>query len=211
MRMRLLAWWEVQWQKFILLAQGPHAIFWLAFCAVADPIFFPIAPEIYLTALVLAHPARWRTYLATAIPFSVLGAGLGYLVGYFLFSQLGLPLISAYHLGGAFEQTQALFHDKVFLTMVLIAFSLIPEKVVVLAAGFLGVSFPPFILGFFVGRAVRISLVVYLTHRFGMQALAIAKRYLIVFTLIILAIAVYYGMVHFHVLPSAVSLWARPL
>src|SRR5437868_3718249 len=86
---RFEEWKGRQWQRFVVLAQGPHALFWLGVCALTDPIFFPIPPEIYLAALMLAHPTRWRLYLLIAGVCSIIGAALGYLVGAFLFHQFG--------------------------------------------------------------------------------------------------------------------------
>jgi membrane protein YqaA with SNARE-associated domain len=100
---RFHAWKDRLWERFTILAQGPHALFWLGVCAITDPIFFPIAPEIYLVALILAHRARLRTYLAISIICSVIGAGIGYFVGAFLFQQFGMPLIHFYHLEASFS------------------------------------------------------------------------------------------------------------
>ncbi len=198
---RFHAWKDKQWQRFIVLAQGPHAIFWLAVCAVTDPIFFPIAPEIYLAALMLAHPKRWRTYLAITSVFSIIGAMIGYFVGAFLFREFGMPLLQFYHLEHAFRLAQHILVLHVFVGMILVAFQLVPEKVFVLAAGFLGAPFVPFILGFAIGRVIRLSITVYLTHRFGMRILSIIQKYFLGFTILLLVILAYYGIVHWHLLP----------
>lgn len=182
-----------------MLAQGPHALLWLAVFAVLDPIFFPIPPEVYLAALMLAHPVRWRRYLLVCIIFSVIGAALGYLVGALVFEQFGMPLLQFYHLEPAFREARHILMGHVLIGMVLVAFSLIPEKVVVLAAGFLGVFFPPFIVGFFIGRALRLIIIAYLVHRFGTQMLDVIKRYFLAFTILLLLIVAYYGIVHFHI------------
>jgi uncharacterized membrane protein YdjX (TVP38/TMEM64 family) len=76
-----------------------------------------------------------------------------------------------------------------------VAFQLIPEKVFVLAAGFLGAPFLPFIAGFIIGRVVRLSLTVYLTHRFGSRILSVIKKYFLFITIFLLAIVAYYLLV----------------
>jgi membrane protein YqaA with SNARE-associated domain len=189
------------WQRFVVLARGPHALFWLGVCAITDPIFFPIAPEIYLAALMIAHPTRWKFYLVVATVCSFIGAGIGYFVGAFLFHQFGMPLLHFYHLDGAFREAQHILGQHVFIGMILVAFQLIPEKVFVLAGGFLGAPFLPFMAGFFIGRVIRLSVTVYLTHRFGAQILTIIQKYFLFFTVLLLAILAYYGIVHWHLLP----------
>jgi membrane protein YqaA with SNARE-associated domain len=192
------AWHERLWQRFVALAQGPYALVWLAVFAMLDPIFSPVPPEVYLAALVLAHPKRWREYLTICIAFSTLGAAIGYFVGAFLFHQFGLPLLHFYHFEAAFREGRHLLMGHVIAGMILVAFSLIPEKVVVLAAGFLGAFFPAFIIGFFIGRALRLALIAYLMHRFGTRMLDVVKKYFFWFTLLLVAILLYYGIVHFH-------------
>lgn len=198
---RFHAWKGRLWQRFIILAQGKHALFWLGVCAVADPIFFPIAPEIYLAALMLAHPTRWRLYLIITSICSVVGAALGYLVGAILFNQFGMPLIHFYHLERAFTVAQHTLVLHVFVGMILVAFQLIPEKVFVLAAGFLGAPFIPFLLGFAIGRIARLTIIVYLIHRYGSRIMRVVREYFLGFTILLLAILLYYGIVHWHILP----------
>ncbi|HVU80367.1 MAG TPA: hypothetical protein VHD37_03335, partial [Candidatus Paceibacterota bacterium] len=166
-----------------------------------DPIFFPIAPEIYLVALILAHKPRFNTYLGITIVFSTLGAALGYGVGALLFRQFGVPLLDFYHLGPAFRDAQELIRGGVFFGMILVAFQLIPEKVFVLAAGFLGAPFLPFLAGFFVGRAARLALIAYLTKRFGENALELIKKYFLAATVLLVLGIAYYAIVHWHLLP----------
>ena len=194
------AWHERLWRRFTELAQGPHALVWLALFALFDPIFFPIPPEVYLAALMLAHPKRWKEYLVICISFSVLGAAIGYFVGAFLFHQFGLPLLHLYHLEPAFREGRHMLMGHVLIGMVLVAFSLVPEKVVVLAAGFLGAFFPAFLIGFFIGRAIRLALIAYLVHRFGTRMLDVIKKYFFWFTVLLLLILAYYGIVHFHLM-----------
>ncbi|HVV15225.1 MAG TPA: hypothetical protein VHD55_02405 [Candidatus Paceibacterota bacterium] len=192
---RLHEWKDSAWQKFIVLAQGPHALFWLGVCALTDPIFFPIPPEAYLAALILAHPKRFNLYLGIAAVFSVLGAALGYFVGAFVFHQFGMPLLHFYHLEPAFLQAQELIKGGVFVGMILVAFQLIPEKVFVLAAGFLGAPFFPFLAGFLVGRVARLALIAYLTKRFGADVVLLIKRYFLAATVLFLLAIAYYFLV----------------
>lgn len=189
------------WGWFVARAEGPHALFWLVVCAVLDPIFFPIAPEIYLAALILAKPHAWRRYLPVAIIASTVGAALGYLVGLLLFNYFGAAVIGFYGLEAPFARAQAQVGQNVLTAMLLVPFTLIPEKVFVLAAGFLGAPFLPYLTGFVIGRSVRIALITYLFYRFGEKVLEMIGRYFFAFTIIILALLAYYGIVHLQLLP----------
>jgi membrane protein YqaA with SNARE-associated domain len=194
-------WRRGLWQWFVARAQGQHALAWLALVSFIDPIFFPVAPEIYLVALMLARPGLWRQYLPVSILFSVFGASVGYVIGGFLFHTFGLPILQFYHLEKVFLDAQHLVHGHVFWGMIVIAFSPIPEKVAVLAAGFLGVHFIPFILGFFVGRGVRLALVVYFTQAYGEGIIRFLSRYFKYFLLLCVILGVLYATLHWHLLP----------
>jgi membrane protein YqaA with SNARE-associated domain len=196
----LKEWHARSWAWFVGHTERPHALWWLGLLAFSDALFFPLAPEIYLVAFTLAQPTRWTRYLPVAILSSVLGASVGYIVGAFLFHQFGLPLLQFYHLEPAFMTAQHLIRGHVFATMLLASFTPIPDKVFIYAGGVLGVHFVPFITGYFVGRGIRMALVVYLSARFGQQALGIIKRYLLIFSAVLVALATIYAMVHWHLL-----------
>ena len=188
------------WSWFQNHAQSPHALVWLALVAFSDAVFLPIAPEVFLVALMLAHPPRWRQYLATAIPFSIAGAAVGYYIAHALFYQLGVHVIEFYGLQHAFELARQFIHGHVFLTMMLANFGPVPDKMFIYAGGFLGVNFVPFITGYAVGRGIRLSVAVYLTGRYGAQALDIIRRYFVAAALAAVVLGTMYAMVHWHLL-----------
>ncbi|MEK7108982.1 MAG: hypothetical protein AAB919_00925, partial [Patescibacteria group bacterium] len=182
-------WHERTWAWFTRHAERPHALLWLGLVAFADAIFFPIAPEVFLVALTLAHKERARAYLAVAAGFSALGAVAGYFVAAFLFHQFGEPILAFYHLESAFNTARYFITGHVFLAMALASFTPIPDKVFIYAGGFLGVSFIPFILGYVLGRTIRMAIFVYLTERFGMDALTIVRRYFTYFAVLLVMLA----------------------
>ena len=201
MKENLLYFRDRLWIWFVERAKGPHALFWLGVCAFLDPIFFPIAPELYLGALMLAHKERWKHYAVVTIVASTLGAALGYFIASFVFYQIGGPIITFFGLEQAFLFARAQLGGHVFLTMLLVPFTVVPEKVFVLAAGFLKAPFLLFMLGFILGRSARILVISYLVYRFGNRVLELVGRYLLLFTLFILALGTIYGMVHWHLVP----------
>lgn len=186
------------WAWFVGRARGPHALFWLGVCAFLDPIFFPIAPELYLGVLILAHKDWWKHYLLVAVACSAAGAVAGYFVGALLFNQFGGPILEFFSLGAAFAAAKAQLESHVFATMLVVPFTIVPEKVFVLAAGFLQAPFWLFIVGFAVGRAARISIIVYLIHRFGSTILEVVGKYFLWFTALLLTLGTIYVMVRWY-------------
>jgi membrane protein YqaA with SNARE-associated domain len=200
MRNFVKEWHARSWPWFQTHAQSRHALAWLALVAFSDAIFFPIAPEIFLIALMLAHPAKWRSYLPVAIVSSMAGAAVGYSIAAFLFHQFGEPILVFYHLEKAFTFARHFIAGHVFWAMAVASFTPIPDKVFIYAGGFLGVHFFPFIAGYFLGRGIRMALVVYLTGKYGADVLGLINRYLLWFGALLVVLATIYGMVHWHLL-----------
>lgn len=189
---------ERSWQWFVGHAHRPHALAWLALVAFTDAIISPLAPEVFLVALMLAQPSRWRQYLATAVLSTIAGAAVGYYVAVFLFHQFGEPLLAFYHLQNAFRVARSLIMGHVFLTMAVASFTPVPDKVFIYAGGFLGVHFLPYITGYFLGRSIRMALVVYLTGRYGQRALDLFTKYILWVAPFVFALLLWYVIVHLH-------------
>ncbi len=192
---------ERSWQWFLQHADSRRALFWLAVLAFADAIFFPIAAEAALVVLVLAHPPRAKQYWLVAITSSVVGAAVGYCIAAILFHQFGEPLLHAYGLLGAFTAAKHAIARHVFLAMSIASFMPLPDKAFIYAGGFLGVSFLPFIAGYAIGRGARMAACTFIVEHFGDRVFKLVKDYLVLFTLAILALLVYYVVVHYHMLP----------
>lgn len=191
---------ERAWQWFQAHARSRYALWWLAAVSFADAIFFPVAPEVFLVALMLAHPPRWKQYLPVALISSVLGASVGYLIARVLFHEFGEPILAFYGATTTFREVQRLMRGHVFLTMLFGNFGPIPDKVLIYAGGFLGVKFVPFIAGYFLGRGARMSAAVFLTKRYGVKALDIIREYFTYMAVAVVALAIIYAMVRLHLI-----------
>lgn len=194
----LTLWQERWWAWFVLHAQRPHALWWLGLIAYTDALFFPVAPELFLVALVIAHKERARIYLVVAAGASALGAASCYVLASFLFHQFGEPILAFYGLQGAFETARHLIGAHVFWAMAVASFTPIPDKVFIYAAGFLGAHFLPFFIGYVLGRTARMALFVYLTERYGAQVLDLMKRYILWTGVLLFVLLVAYAIVHWH-------------
>lgn len=187
----------VLWGWFRERAHGPHARGWLVSLSLFEPIFSPLMPETLMVPMILAGGGKWKLYATAVVVFTTVGCGIGYLIGALFFDAIGLRLLEFYNLTNFFGEAKRLMTIHAFATMFWISFTPLPDKVFVLAGGFLAVPFAPFILGCLVGRALRVYLIAYIAHRYGEQALALTRRYfaaLAVVAIIILA-ALFIGLV----------------
>ena len=193
-------WHEALWPWFVRHAESKNALAWLALIAFLDTIFLPIAPEFFLAALVLAHPKRWKTYLAVSIVSSVSGAAVGYTIARFLFGRFGPAILHTLRLESAFGYARATIHGHVFWAMSGASFLPVPDKALIYAAGFLSVRFFPFIAGYFFGRGVRMALVTYLAGKYGKRVVDFAGRFTLWVGIVLMTAAVLYATVHWHLL-----------
>lgn len=176
------------WEWFRARAHGPHAKAWLVVLSIFEPIFSPIVPETLMVPMLLAGAKNWKLYASIVVFFTTIGCAIGYLIGAFFFDALGARLLSLYSLNEVFAEAQRLMTVHAFSTMFWISFTPLPDKVFVLASGFLAIPFMPFILGSLVGRALRVYLIAYLIHRYGESVLGIVRRYFLILTVVAIAI-----------------------
>jgi len=176
------------WQWFVRHAESKHALAWLGTIAFFDTIFLPVAPELFMVALMLAHPKRWKAYLAVGLVMSTLGAVVAYGIAYFLFDQFGRILIHTYHLRHTFVAAQHMFGAHVFETMLTTSFTPIPDKVFIYAAGFLKVNFFLFLAGHIIGRGARMALLLYCTGRYGKHIIDLIDKYLLWFGIFLVGV-----------------------
>lgn len=164
----------------------------------AESSFFPIPPDFFLMPLVAIRSGRDWFYLAALTTItSVLGGFFGYAIGSFLFSYIGAPIISFYHLQDGFQTVELKFQTSAFITIFLAGFTPIPYKVFTIAAGVFHVALFPFFLASFLGRGGRFFIVAYVMKRYGEK---ISLMFLRWFNLVAIVVAVIILLTLFYIL-----------
>ena len=144
-----------------------HAPRWLAGISFAESSFFPIPPDAMLLPMCLSRPERAFRYAFICTVASVLGALLGYAIGYFLFETIGQPILNFYGLSEDFAGFSEQFNDQGWIIVLLAGFTPLPFKVITIAAG--ATMMPLYILigAAIISRAARFFLVAALLWKFG--------------------------------------------
>src|SRR3546814_21070477 len=88
-----------------------HAPRWLFGISFAESSFFPIPPDVLLGPMCLAKPKRAFYYAFICTLASVLGALLGYAIGFFLFDTVGKAILNAYGLLHQFDEFAGRFNE----------------------------------------------------------------------------------------------------
>ena len=176
----VLSWAETQY--------GTPALFILAFL---ESSFFPIPPDVLQIALSAGKPKRAFWYATVSTIGSVLGAFLGFLIGY-AFWTVSQDFFFNYVPGfteAVFEQVGELYQNNAFVAVFMAAFTPIPYKVFTVAAGVFEISLWALLFGSIIGRGGRFYLVAAIMYYFGPAVTTWIDRYFnlltIVFTILL--------------------------
>ncbi len=144
-----------------------HATKWLAGISFAESSFFPIPPDVMLAPMCLAKPKRayWYAFICTVS--SVLGALLGYAIGFFLFETVGIAILEFYGVTDKFDTFAQSFNEQGWLVVLLAGFTPLPFKVITIAAGSTAMPLYVLIFAAIIARSARFFLVAVLLARFG--------------------------------------------
>lgn len=160
----------------------PFAERWLAVVSFAEASFFPIPPDVLLAPMCLARPSRAFRYAFICTAASVLGALLGYAIGYFLFETIGRPILGFYGAGAKFDGFAADFNRHGAAIVFLAGFTPLPFKVITIAAGATSMPLPVLIGASIVSRAARFFLVAALLWKWGEPMQRIIDRHFALLT-----------------------------
>ncbi|MEQ9662121.1 MAG: YqaA family protein [Parasphingopyxis sp.] len=171
-------------------AAHPHAERWLAGISFAESSFFPIPPDAMLLPMCLSRPERAFRYAFICTVASVLGALLGYAIGYFLFETIGQPILNFYGLGEDFAGFSEQFNAQGWIIVLLAGFTPLPFKVITIAAG--ATMMPLYILigAAIISRAARFFLVAALLWKFGEPVKRLIDKHFALVTTVVGILAV---------------------
>ena len=160
-------------------AQGRHAWAAVAAFAFAEASFFPIPADVMVLPMMVADRKRVFRLGAWVAFWSVMGGMLGYAIGALFWETAGMWLIHALHIPLAkVEAYRAEYSQNAYMIMAQGA-TPIPYKLVTIASGLAGVSFPLFMVYSTITRSLRyIVIEATLVHFFGDQAKAMLEKYL---------------------------------
>ncbi|HSR69931.1 MAG TPA: YqaA family protein [Acidobacteriota bacterium] len=158
-------------------AESPYGTWALFAIAVAESSFFPIPPDVLLIALAVGAPRRALFFALVTTAGSVLGAGIGYWIGYQFFELLGRPIVEFYQMEEQFQSVQQLYRDYDAMAVGIAGFTPIPYKVFTLAAGVFQLNLPIFFLASLISRGLRFFLIGLLILYFGPHIQRFIDRY----------------------------------
>ncbi|MFA5255379.1 MAG: YqaA family protein [Candidatus Omnitrophota bacterium] len=182
--MRQLYDWTLHWAR---KKQAPYALFLIAFI---ESSFFPVPPDVLLIAMVVAHRKNWIRNAAICTIGSVLGALLGYFIGWSLFETVGKFIVQTYNLDAVVKMLGEKYSQNAFMVIFAAAFSPIPYKAITITAGLFRISLATLIIASIVGRAGRFFLVAAALRVFGKKISDSIEKYFDIFSIAFLLLIV---------------------
>ncbi len=166
---------------------GPWVLFLVAF---AESSFFPVPPDFLLIALAVARPGRALWFATITTVGSVLGAGLGYWIGYQFYEVIGHPIVAFYGQEDSYSRVQVLYQEWDAIAVGVAGFTPIPYKVFTIAAGAFHLDLTVFFLASVISRGARFFIVGALIMLFGERIREFIERYFDRLALVALALFV---------------------
>ena len=178
--------WVLSWAD---TPYGTPALFVLSFL---ESSFFPIPPDVLQIALSAGKPKRSFWYATVSLVGSVLGAFLGFLIGY-AFWVATQDFFFTYVPGFSeelFEKVRGYYGANAFLAIFTAAFTPIPYKIFTIAAGVCQISLLTLFVASVIGRGARFYLVAAIMYLFGPTVKYWIEKYFdilsIVFTVLLI-------------------------
>ena len=195
------------YNKTIRLAGHKKSKSILGFMSFIESFVFPIPPDVLIIPMTIAKRNEWIRIALIATIGSVLGACLGYFIGYVFFNEIGIKIFEIY----GFDNTSFL-KDKMSseggalagMTLLAIAgFSPVPFKLLTITSGFVNFNIFYFIIVSILTRGSRVFLIAFLIGNFGPAMKKIIEKKLLrvsiiaSIVLIVFAYFVYKFLVNF--------------
>ena len=175
--------------KTIKLAGHKSSKSILGIMSFIESFIFPIPPDVLIIPMTIAKKNEWVKIALIATIGSVIGACLGYLIGYVFFNEIGVKIFELYGVDNT-----SFLKDKIsseggvlaWITLLAIAgFSPLPFKLLTITSGFVHFNFIYFIFVSLITRGLRFFLIAFLINKFGPTMEKLIKEKLLKFSIIL--------------------------
>ena len=169
-----------------VLSWGDSRWGWLALfvLAVAESSFVPIPPDVLLIALCLGVTARSFRYATICLSGSILGAVIGYGIGFFLWQNTAgeYTALAEFFFRHVFSMESFVevgnLYDKYNFWIVFTAgFTPLPYKLFTITGGLFHINFTMFLVASIISRGLRFFLIAALIWKFGAPIKTFIDKY----------------------------------
>ena len=183
--------------KTINLAGHKSSKLFLSIISFIESFIFPIPPDVLIIPMTIAKKHEWVKIAIIATIGSVLGACLGYFIGYVFYNEIGVKIFELYGVDNiSFLKDKMSSEGGTIAWMTLLAiagFSPIPFKLLTITSGFVHFNLLYFIIVSLITRGSRFFLIAFLIGSFGSTMKKIIKKKLLKFSIILSIILIIFA------------------
>lgn len=155
------------YDEVIHLSAKQHALFWLAVISFVESSFFPIPPDIMLIPMILATPKQAWKIAGVCTVASVIGAYLGYAIGFYFFQLIAEPLLNFYGYLEKFNKFKDLYNEYGAWIVFGAGITPFPYKIITIASGVVHLNLAVFTVASIIARGLRFFLIAWLLYAHG--------------------------------------------
>lgn len=155
------------YDEVIHLSGSKYAIYWLAAFSFIESSFFPIPPDIMLIPMILAAPKQAWKIAGICTVASVVGAYLGYIIGYYFFELIAEPILNFYHFMDKFNEFKNLYTEYGAWIVFGAGITPFPYKIITIASGVVHLNLAVFTIASILARGLRFFVIAWLLKVYG--------------------------------------------
>ena len=158
----------------------------LCLWAFTEAFIFPIPPDPFLIALILANKKKFVSYCMLSSSFSVLGGITGYYIGFLFWDEIGVHITEFLALTDQIDRFKELYNANGSLAVFIAGVSPIPYKLVTIISGISSMNIFYFCFFSILSRGLRFFVIGFLIFWFGARVKNFIENRLGLFTLVII-------------------------
>lgn len=155
------------YDSVIHLSSSKHALAWLFVISFVESSFFPIPPDIMLIPMILATPKKAWKIAGICTLASVIGAYLGYVIGFYFFELIAEPLLEFYGYLNKFNEFKNLYSEYGAWIVFGAGITPFPYKIITIASGVVQLNLAVFTVASIIARGLRFFLIAWLLKTYG--------------------------------------------
>jgi len=197
------------YSKTIKLAGHKSSSFFLGLVSFIESFIFPIPPDVLIIPMTIAKKQEWIKIALIATIGSVLGACLGYFIGYVFFNEIGIKIFELYGVDNtSFLKDKISSEGGVIAWMTILAiagFSPIPFKLLTITSGFVHFNLLYFIIVSLITRGSRFFIIAFLIGNFGVAMKKIIEKKLLKVSMVLSIILIIFAYLIYKLLVNFIS------
>ncbi len=165
-----------------------------------ESFVFPIPTSVMLVPMVQAERSKAWRYAFWCTITSVLGGIIGYIIGWFAYESIALPILEKLGKTDKIDGFMQMVDKWGAMAVFGAGLTPFPYKVVTVLGGMLKLNFAVFVIASIVSRALQFYFISAIVWKFGQKAEEIIKKHFALFTFgfFVLVIAGWFLWRHLH-------------